>query len=61
MKPTRDQFEAELAKVIQQRLHDHYGAVYKIQETTENVFLLCLAVVSLTAFACAAFLWALLP
>ncbi len=61
MKPTRDQFEAELAKVIQQRLHDNYGPVYKIQETSENVFLLCLAVVSFTAFACAAFLWTFLP
>ncbi len=61
MKPTRDQFEAELAKVLQQRLHDHYGPVYKIQETSENVFLLCLAVVSLTAFTCAGLLWAFLP
>lgn len=61
MKPTRDQFEAELARVLQQRLHDHYGPIYKVQEREENVFLLCLAVVSLWAFTCAALLWVFLP
>jgi hypothetical protein len=52
MKPTKDQFEAELAKL---------EGAYKIQACEENVFLLCLAVVSLWAFTCAALLWVFLP
>jgi hypothetical protein len=52
MKPTKEEFEDELAKLV--------GA-YKIQETREDIFLLCLAVVSLWAFTCAALLWVVLP
>ncbi len=60
--PTKDEFETELAKVLTQRLADHYGQAYEIEcRKDQHLFLVCVGTVAVTGFLCACLLWTILP
>jgi len=60
--PPKDEFEAELANVLRQRLAEQYGCVYEIEcRRDQRLFLVCVGTVAVTGFLCACLLWVFLP